>query len=92
MTDISTNNLNSHYSNQSKITQPSPIVASAPNILPTYHLFNDKDADDRFEVINGDIHTKTKAEKTKDGKNFFKYYLAFVAALLAFLGIKKIFK
>lgn len=92
MTDIASNNLNSHYSNQAKVTQPAYVVASAPDKLPSYHIFNDEDANDKFEVINNDIHTQTKSEKTKDGKNFFKFYLAFVAALLAFLGIKKIFK
>ena len=92
MTDISTNNLNSHYSNKAKIAQISSAVASAPDVLPSYHVFNNKDADDRFDVINSKIHTQTKTEKAKDGKNFFKIYLGFVAALLAFLGVKKIFK
>ena len=56
-------NLNSHYSTNTKVEKPERVVVTGPNSLPTVHLFNDKDAKKRLKAINQDIYVDYKKEK-----------------------------
>ncbi len=92
MAEISSNNLGSHYTTQAKVEIPKYSVADAPDALPKYHTFDDVDANKRIEGINTDIYEGVKGEKGAPVKKFWKNYLYFVGAVLAFLGIRKLFK
>lgn len=93
MTDINnTTNLNSHYTSNPKVERPIRYAVSAPQSLPTPHLFNDIDANNRMKAINQDIYQDSKTEKNKKATNFIKIFGSVVLAILAILGIKSIFK
>ena len=92
MDDISSNNLNAHYTNKAKVELSTPKVACPPKTLPRYHTFNDTDANKKFETVNKDIYERKKSESDKSAKRFWTAYLAIVAAILAVIGIKRIFK
>ena len=92
MTEISSNNLNAHYSSQAKVELPENTIAVPPQTLPSYHAFDEKDANSKFEIINKDIYEGTKREKGKPAKNFWTKYLGFVAIVLGIIGVKKLFK
>lgn len=90
---MSTNyNINSHYSNNPKAERPQRAIASAPNNLPVMHLYNDKEANNRMKAINNDIYQGFKQEKQKNEISFSKIFIGAVLGVLAFLGIKKVFK
>ena len=92
MTVDNSQNLNAHYSSNHKVKRPKHSVASAPNALPRHRLYNDSDANSRMNAINQDIYLDSKREKSKKGKTFTKYFVGGIIAILAFLGLKKIFK
>ena len=92
MAEVSSNNLNAHYTSQAKVERSENIVAVPPKTLPSYHAFDEKDANRRMEMINKDIYEGTKNEKGKPAKNFWTKYLGFVAIVLGIIGIKKLFK
>jgi len=92
MTEISSNNLNAHYSSQTKVERIENPVATAPQNIPSYHVFDDIDANNRIDIINKDIYEGTNGEKGKPAKKFWGKYLGFVAILLGFIGLKKLFK
>ena len=84
--------LDSYYTTKSKAQRPSNPIAKAPETLPTYHLFNDRDANNRMSAINQDIYVERKKEEKRPMINFIKALGVGVVAVLAFLGIKKLFK
>lgn len=93
MTEISKNiNIDAHYSTSEKVKKPSYTVASAPNTLPSRHLFNDKDANNRFKMLSQDIYNDSKKEEKRHATNFIKIFGAGIIGVLAFLGLKKVFK
>ena len=92
MTDVSSNNINAHYTVQTKVERPVYTVASAPGDLPKYHTFDDNDANKKFVTVNKDIYTGTRDEKSKPARKFWTIYLSFAAAVLAIIGAKKLFK
>ena len=85
-------NLNSYYSSETKTQRPDRLIVSGPQNIPVSHLFNDRDANNRLKAINDDIYMSYKEEERKEKKNFIKTFGAIVAVILAFLGIKHIFK
>ena len=94
MTEINSNlnNLNAHYSSQTKIEIPKHVVASGPNSLPGQHVYNDIDAKRRMRAINDDIYKTSKIQKNKESRKFLKVFSAIVLAIIAALGIKRFFK
>ena len=87
-----TQNLNAHYSNNSKVVRPKKVVVEAPNSIPENHLFNDISANKKMENICNDIYVETKKEVNRPENNFIKYFAGGTAAILGFLGLRKLFK
>ena len=85
-------NLSAHYSANAKVVRHPHVVVNAPKKMPVLHVYNDIDANNKISKINTDIYEKTQDEKGSANKKFWKGYLAFVAAILAFLGIRRFFK
>ena len=93
MSDVVGNqNLSSHYSQNAKVYRPGKQVATPPSSLPKPHLFNDTDANNRMKIINNEINIGYKKEKNSFGKKFVKVFATAVLALVAFIGIKRLFK
>ena len=94
MTEINSNlnNLNAHYSSQTKIELPKNVVVTGPESLPGQHVYNDIDAKKRMRAINDDIYQSSKTAKNKENKKFLKVFCGIVLAILAALGIKRLFK
>lgn len=94
MTELNSNlnNLNSHYTSQTKVEIPKHVVVNGPDVIPGQHVYSDIDARKRMRAINNDIYQSVKSEKAKDSKNFLKVFCGIVIAILAALGIKKLFK
>lgn len=85
-------NTNAHYTNNPKVATRKPTVATSPTQIPNRYVFNDEEANERLRTINNSIKKDYKAEKNKDKKNYFKFITAFTLSVLAFLGLKKLFK
>lgn len=93
MTEISnTRNIDAHYSTSEKVQRPSHTVVSAPNNLPKGHLFNDRDANNRFKMLSQDIYNDSKREEKRHATNFIKIFGAGIIGVLALLGLKRLFK
>ena len=93
MSEVTNNqNLNAHYSNETKVQRSNRRIATPPDALPKMHLFNDKDANNRIKAIDKDIYLDSKKEEKKQGTNFVKIFVAGVIGLLALIGLKRIFK
>ncbi|MBQ7764484.1 hypothetical protein IJ384_03830 [bacterium] len=87
-----TQNLNAHYSTNAKVQRPPKKAVTAPNTLPTMHLYNDRDANKRIKALNQDIYNDSKIEEKRNAFNFAKVFGGIVLAILAILGLKKVFK
>ena len=85
-------NIEAHYSTNPKVTKTARAVVNAPNSLPTYHLYNDIDANKRLAHINNDVYVESKRFQKNEQRNFTKIFLGIVAVILATLGIKKLIK
>lgn len=84
--------INSYYSTENKAYKPTGAVVSGPNSIPSYHVFNDIDARNKFSKINNDIYQSVESEKSSSKKTFIKVFVCSVLAVLGFIGLKKIFK
>lgn len=85
-------NLNAHYAATNKVKRPDKVVVQAPEKIPTNRLFSDVSANKKMEAICNDIYVDTKKEERKEGKNFTKYFVGIVLAIIALMGLKKLFK
>lgn len=93
MTEINNQqNLEAHYSKIAKTNKRAKEAIMAPDNLPKHHLFNDADANKRMKRLNQDIYTSYQAEKKRNSINFIKVFGCIVLAILACLGLKKVFK
>ena len=90
MTVIATQNLNAHYTTNSKVQRPLRNVAVANTNLPHTHVFDDRDANKRLSAINNDIYTGAKREKRRKDYAFGKIFGGLVLAVLGFKGIQKL--
>lgn len=91
MSEISSENLGAHYTTQTKVERPAYIVANPPAEVPVKNVYNDREATKKWNEINTDIYEGTKAQKKNPAKKFWKAFGAFVLAVLAFIGVKKLF-
>ena len=72
MSEISeSQNLNAHYTTNSKIVRPAHVVVSGPENIPHVHLYNDADANNRLNAINQDIFEDSKKVPKKAKKKKF---------------------
>lgn len=85
-------NTNQHYTNDFKTERTQKVVVVGPKEIPQTHLFNDIDANDRFENVNNEIKSDSEKVKNKTGVRFFTFFIAAVLTVLGALGIKRIFK
>ena len=92
MTEIVSQNLDAHYTNNSKVERASVKVVQPPNSVPEYKIFNDISANKRMYEINNDIYEKTSDAKGSSKKNFAIGFSTIVLSIIAFLGIRKFFK
>lgn len=93
MTDISTQtNIQAHYTSNPKVQRTPKAVVAAPENLPQNHLFNDRDATNRFRAINKDIYLEAQSEKKNDFRTFMLAFGVTLAAIFGFKAIKNLFK
>lgn len=66
-------NINAHYTNEPKVKRTQRQVASAPGILPTHHIYSDREANERLSALNQDVYDSVKSVPVKNNKkkNFF---------------------
>ena len=83
---------NSYYTSNSKTERPRKQVVHAPDKIPVTHVFNDKDAQAKMDKINQDIYVKGEKEKKKEKVSMLTFIGGFTALVLAFIGIKRIFR
>ena len=93
MAQISNNqNLNAHYSTETKVKRPNKTVANAPSNLPNNKMpYYDREATKRMQAINESIYNDCKKEKKRGISSAVKFVSATALAILAALGIKKFF-
>lgn len=93
MPEISnTQNLNAHYSTNSKVERPEHAVAQAPGTIPNGYKFNDRVANKKMQTICNDIYVDTKSEQSSDGKKFVKVFGIGTAGILGIIGLRNLFK
>jgi hypothetical protein len=85
-------NTNAHYTNNPKIATRKPTVAISPTQIPDRYTFNDEEANKRLRGINNEITQEYKTEKNKEKRKYFKFVSLTAICILAFLGLKKLFK
>lgn len=83
-------NLTAHYTNNPKVSKPVRVAVSAPQSLPTQHVFDTKDADKRLSRLNADIYKDSKHSKNEPIKKFAKVFGAIILLILGVRGIKHI--
>lgn len=93
MSEISNKqNLNSYYTTKTKAQRPERPIATPPESLPKFHLYNDIDANNKIKAINQDIYSGIKKEEKRPVINFIKFLSLSVLAIVALFGFKKLFK
>ena len=92
MSETINTKIDSYYTTKAKAQRPLHPVAKAPDTLPSFHLYNDKDANNRMRAINQDIYIERKKEEKNPLKNFTIIFGSVVLAILAFCSAKKLFK
>ena len=85
-------NINAHYTNNAKIEPRKPIVATSPTYIPNRYVFNEEEAKKRLRTIDDSINKEYAKEKKKEQKKYFKFITLTSLLILAFLGLKKLFK
>jgi len=93
MTQITNNqNLNAHYTTETKVKRPSKTVANAPSNLPNNKMpYYDREATKRMQNINESIYRDCQAEKKQKTSGAVKFVSATALTILGALGIKKLF-
>ncbi len=92
MTTITNKNLEAHYATSTKVQRPKVVVASAPNSLPNNRIgFSDQEANKKIKDINTEIYKDYQTEKQRSISGMIKFVSATALAILAILGIKKLF-
>ena len=73
MEEISqTQNLNAHYTASPKVAKPQHIVVNAPNNIPQYHIYTDREANERLSAVESDVYEAVqRTPKKKNKKKFF---------------------
>lgn len=61
-------NINAHYTTETKIIKPEHIVVQGPNNIPKQDLFTDQKANVRLQAIEQDIFDSTKRVKKNNEK------------------------
>ena len=92
MSETINTQIDSYYTTKAKAQRPLHPVAIAPEALPSFHLYSDKDANNRMKAINQDIYVNTKKEEKSSLKSFIKITCLGILALLTVLGLKRFFK
>jgi len=88
MSEINSNNLESHYSSSPKTTRIRKI-AEAPASIPSQNLCTDAEMNERLNSINVDIYERTDKNKKKPIRNFIG---CFIATIISLLGIRQIYR
>ncbi len=83
---------NSYYTSNPKAERPPREVVQAPMNIPVQHVFNDRDAQAKMDKINQDIYVKGEKERRREKVSMLTFIGGFTALVLAFIGIKRIFK
>ena len=93
MTSIyNNNNLEAHYSTNSKVQRPKITIANAPSSLPNKKMpYYDKDANKRMQAINDEIYKDYESEKQRKSSSAITFISTIALAILTVLGIKKLF-
>ena len=48
--------LNSHYTTSSKVEKPQRVVVNGPENIPKYHLYTDREANEKLQAIEYDVY------------------------------------
>ena len=63
-------NLNGHYTTESKVNLPKHVVVTPPENVPKYLIYKDSEANARLHAINRDIYESEKKVPQKKRKKF----------------------
>ena len=63
-------NLNAHYTTQSKVEKPERVVVNGPENIPKYHIYSDKEANEKLTALNNDVYISVKNTPKKSKKKF----------------------
>ena len=85
-------NINAHYTNNPKVEPRKPTVATSPTHVPNRYIFNEEEAKKRLKSIDDSIKKEYTTEKNKEKRNYSKFVTTTALCILAFLGLKKLFK
>ena len=63
-------NLNAHYTTQAKVAKPEKVVVEGPENVPKYHLYTDREANEKLTALNNDVYISVKNEPRQSKKKF----------------------
>ena len=63
--------LNSYYTTSSKVDAPKRVVVSGPDNVPKYHLYTDREANEKLHAIENDVYESIQKTPKKKNKNKF---------------------
>ena len=63
-------NLNAHYTNETKIKRPERVVVTGPETIPTRHIYSDREANQKLEALNNDVYIAVQREPKPAKKKF----------------------
>jgi len=66
-----TNNLDAHYTTYSKVAKPQKVVVSGPDNIPKYHMYTDREANEKLKAIEYDVYESIQKTPKKKNKNKF---------------------
>ncbi len=66
-----TQNLEAYYTSSPKIEKPKHVVAEGPNSIPQYHIYTDREANQKLTALENDIYESYKKVQKKDKKKKF---------------------
>ena len=67
-------NLNAHYTTQAKVTKPERVVVSGPDNVPQYHIYSDKEANEKLTALNNDVYISVQKAPKPKKKKFFELF------------------
>lgn len=64
-------NLNAHYTTQAKVAKPERVVVEGPNDVPKYHIYSDKEANEKLKALNNDVYISVQNAPKPAKKKLF---------------------
>ena len=93
MSDVNSQNLNAHYTSNTKVKKPLIRVAVPPSgMIKNNYAFNDAEATKRISYVRKSVDNDLKKEKNRDFRFFLKILTGVALFVITILGLKNFFK